>query len=93
MGIGTVHTSTHKHVYIGVSAEAEALLPALDEAVSKGLPLRVCSGSWDLALHDLRRVQAFAQGYLPRWRWVWELPIGTNRSADLVHLDPDLAVG
>ena len=86
MGIGQVHSTTDKHVFIGVSAGVAGLLPALDESISRGLPLRVVATDL-IAMEDLRRIQAFAMGYLPVWRWVWELP-ASNRSADLHHL-PD----
>ncbi|MDO8391023.1 MAG: hypothetical protein Q7V57_11080 [Actinomycetota bacterium] len=83
----SVHETTAKHVFIGAAAEVEALLPALDDAIRLGVPLRLMSHC--MSLEDLRRVQSVAVGYLPMWVWVWVLPSGTNRSADLLHLDPD----
>lgn len=83
--IGHVHSVGPDAVFVGVSASDDALLVALDAAVSAGLPLRVFGSDGGLTLDGLRRVSALAMGMFPVWRWLWSLNSSTG--SELLHVE------
>lgn len=86
--IGQVHSVGPAAVYVGASASDDALLLSLDEAVSRGLPLRVFGSDGDLSVNVLRRVSALAAGAFPAWRWLWSFdPSSAAAKADLLHVE------
>lgn len=85
--IGQVHSVGPAAVYVGASASDDALLLALDEAVSRGLPLRVCGIGEASGIFVLRRVSALAAGAFPVWRWLWSVDPVPFAQAELLHVE------